>query len=156
MYDIKVKKIAPIEVISKSAPVNDFATSGEINVALFREVREHVLNNGAGYAGYDIALYHGIPTQTNLSLEAAIPVSEALPINDNMKRYELPAVDMMASLIHYGGYDSYHLAHGAMQQWIADNGYRQAGAVRDVYLVFDIAGDPDKYVTELQYPIQVV
>lgn len=154
MYDVKVKKIAPIQVASKKASVDNFETSGELNVALFREVRQHVVENGEGMTAYDIALYHGIPGQTELRLEAAIPVNEGLSATDTIERIVLDAVEKMASVIHYGSYENIHLAHMAIQGWMQENGYMPVGAVRDVYLVFDPEGDPAKNVTELQYPVQ--
>jgi len=153
MYDIKIKKIAPIKVISKKAVVLNFEESAELNVALFTEVRQHVVENGAGMPAYDIALYHGIPGQTELNLEVAIPVAEDVPAKDNIVETELAETEV-AYVIHYGGFDSYHLAHMALQGWMQENGYMPAGAVRDVYLVFDASGNPEKWVTELQYPVQ--
>lgn len=154
MYDIKVKKIAPIQVASKKASVDNFENSGELNMTLFREVRQHIVENGAGMPAYDIALYHGIPGQTELTLEAAIPVNDTLAAIDTVEQLVLDAVEEMASVIHYGSYQTIHLAHMAIQGWMQENNYMPVGAVRDVYLVFDPEGDPAKNVTELQYPVR--
>ena len=154
MYNVKIKKVAPIQVATKKASVPNFEDSGQTNVALFSNVRQHILDNGIGLMGYDIALYHGIPGQTELALEAAIPVSQELPPATGIEQTELPAVEEMAYVIHHGDYSTYHLAHIAIQTWMGENGYAPAGAVRDVYLVFDVTGDSSQYVTELQYPVQ--
>ena len=134
----------------------NFEESGETNVALFTDVRQQLLDCNIGFIGYDIALYHGIPGQTELTLEAAIPTHAVFPTHNGVKFMMLPEVDTMATLIHYGSFETYGLAHQAMQTWIAENGYMPAGSIRDVYLVFDLKGNPDHYVTELQYPVQKV
>ena len=154
MYEVKIKKVAPIKAISKKAVVPNFEESGELNMALFTEVRQHVLENGAGMPAYDTALYHGIPGQTELSLEVAIPVAEDIPATDTIAGTILPEHEAVAYVIHYGSFDNYHLAHMALQEWMQANNYMPAGAIRDVYLVFDASGDPEKWVTELQYPVQ--
>ncbi len=155
MYTVKTKKLASIPVLSKTAPVPNFEESGQLNMQMFSEVRQVILDNGVGYGGYDIAVYHGIPGQTELSLQTAIPVTDSLPESDDITLGELPAVEV-AYVIHRGNYHNIHQAHGTIQQWMGENGYMPAGAVRDVYLVFDVQDNPDSYVTELQYPIQKI
>lgn len=156
MYTVKTKSLASVPVISKTVPVPNYEESSEANLQAFRDVRQVVLDNQAGYASYDIALYHGIPGQTELAIEAAIPVNDSLPESADMKQYQLPAVQTMAYVIYYGGYETVHEAHTAIQLWMAENGYRPAGATRDVYLVFDVNGNPDKWVTEIQYPVEKI
>ena len=155
MYSVKIKKIAPIQVIAKKAIVPNFEESGELNMAMFRELRQHVLDNNAGMPAYDIARYHGIPGQTDLILETAIPINGDLPDADELEQYSLPQ-ETVASVIHYGTFDNYPLAHGAVQQWMQENGYVPDGSPRDVYLVFDITGNPEEWVTELQYPVKKI
>ena len=154
MYDVKLKKVEPIQVAAKQASVPNFEESGETNIALFSDVRQHLVNNDCGLVGYDIALYHGVPGQTELAIEAAIPVNEFLPQATDIEQKQLPAVKDMAYVIHYGDYTTVYQAHMAIQTWMGNNGYVPAGSVRDVYLVFDVNGDASQYVTELQYPVQ--
>jgi AraC family transcriptional regulator len=59
-----------------------------------------------------------------------------------------------AVALHAGGYDDLAAAHGALERWIADNGYRAAGAPWESYLT-----DPGQYPdmtdwrTEIVWPI---
>lgn len=156
MYVVKTKSLAAIPVISKTVPVPSYEESGELNMQAFREIRQIVTDNNVGYAGYDIALYHGIPGQTDLAIEAAIPVRNSLPESDGTNQYELPSQSIIAYTVHYGGYETVNQAHSAIQQWMMTNGYRPAGAVRDVYLVFDPSSDPKTWVTEIQYPVEKI
>lgn len=59
----------------------------------------------------------------------------------------------MASLTHYGSFEGYPQAMTALMTWINENDYQVVGAMRDVYHVFDKQGNPDTFVTELQFPI---
>lgn len=156
MYTVKTKKVEPIQVIAKKATVPNFEESGQLNIAMFSEVREHIQNHDDGFAGYDVAIYHRIPGQTELELEVAIPIHTTLPQLDGTTQYSLPQVEKMAYIIHFGDYTTIHLAHQAIQIWMNEHGYVPAGAVRDVYLVFDVNDDPKGYVTELQYPVQKI
>ena len=59
--------------------------------------------------------------------------------------------------VHKGPYTTIGPLYTAMFAWLAKNGYRVAGPVREVYLVGPGPGgasEPDDYVTEVQVPVQ--
>ena len=47
-------------------------------------------------------------------------------------------------------------AHSAVIRWIEANAYQICGPIREINLQFERGGDPDDFVTEIQYPVQKV
>ncbi|MEL6524131.1 MAG: GyrI-like domain-containing protein [Chloroflexota bacterium] len=152
-YDVTVKAVPELRVVSLTEAVPDFETSGATNVRLFDTIRERMGAHGIAFSDTDVAVYHGIPGVTELAIEAAIGTDADVPDAVGVDVKVLPAVEQMASLVHYGSFEGYPQAMTALMGWIETNNYKVVGAMRDVYHVFDKDGDPDTFVTELQFPI---
>lgn len=83
---------------------------------------------------------------------------KALEIRRNLclKRYELPPVENMASIVHVGSLETGGLAYNALSQWIAFNQYEIVGAFREVFLVLDAPlNTTSSMVMEIQVPIKI-
>jgi len=65
---------------------------------------------------------------------------------------DLPAVSSVASIIHIGSYDGLTDTYQALGKWIEANGYRIAGASREIYL--KPAGNDDQPIVEVQWPVE--
>jgi len=73
-----------------------------------------------------------------------------------LKRYDLPPVESMASIIHVGPLQTGGLTYAALSQWINFNQYEIIGAFREVYLVQDTPLDTMKsMVMEIQVPVKI-
>jgi len=82
-------------------------------------------------------------------------VDAPLTSQEQVKVYELPAVEKMACVVHHGSYDDLGQAYMDLLAWIETNGYRITGPNRDVYLRGpESSGDPTTYVTEVQVPVE--
>lgn len=81
---------------------------------------------------------------------------QTLQVNDELclTRYDLPAIESMASIIHVGSLETGGLAYAAISQWIAFNNYEINGAFREIFLVL---GAPlsiaESMVMEVQVPV---
>ena len=64
----------------------------------------------------------------------------------------LDAVPLAATLIHHGVMARMGESWMALNDWIEQNGYRFAGACREVYLVSEPLPQ-EEWVTELQWPV---
>lgn len=83
---------------------------------------------------------------------------KALQIDQNLclKRYDLPPVEKMASIIHVGPLQTGGLAYAALSQWIEFNQYEIIGAFREIFLVPDTPLDSTKsMVMEIQVPVKI-
>jgi DNA-binding transcriptional MerR regulator/effector-binding domain-containing protein len=68
---------------------------------------------------------------------------------------ELPAVDMMATLVRSGTTAASHCAFGTIGMWIEANGYQVAGPCREVFLE-PVTGPPgfEGALVEIQFPVR--
>lgn len=73
-----------------------------------------------------------------------------------LRRYDLPAVDHLASIIHVGSLATGSLAYAALSQWIAFHGATICGPFREIFLAasapLDIVAE---CVLEVQVPIAI-
>ncbi len=106
-----------------------------------------------------IAIYHDPEfKESNMDTEIALPVGSsvkddiALDGGRWLKVRELPALPLVASIIHAGDYSTFDQTYAVIGQWIASNGYRIAGSPQEIYLSppTDAAGA----VTEIQFPVE--
>ncbi|MBA3868828.1 MAG: MerR family transcriptional regulator [Anaerolineae bacterium] len=105
------------------------------------------------------AIYHDEEFKlTQMDVEVIIPVAASVTLDvllsDGRKFAvsDLPAVQSVASVIHIGSYDGLTDTYQALGQWIEANGYRIAGASREIYL--KPAGTDNQPIVEVQWPIE--
>jgi effector-binding domain-containing protein len=60
----------------------------------------------------------------------------------------------MASLIHRGSFQTIDQAYAALMSWIEANGYRLAGADREIYLQGGSDPNDATNITEIQQPVE--
>jgi DNA-binding transcriptional MerR regulator len=97
-----------------------------------------------------LAYYEPSAEDDTVLVHAAIPVPAAAA-GDGLAFTELPAVAQAAVLVHHGSMDGVLASVDTMARWIDGNGYRMAGAFRELYL--QVGEDESEWVTELQQPI---
>lgn len=96
---------------------------------------------------------------SDMDVEIAIPVDKSVTIQIPLdggrviQVREIPALPLVASIIHTGGYDSITDTYTAIGNWIVNNGYRPAGPSMEIY-VTEPKGD--ETITEIQFPVEKV
>jgi effector-binding domain-containing protein len=154
-YDVIIKKINPITVISARDVLSQYNEIGR----LIGEVFAFLGKNGIQPAGAPFSIWHDHGFQeTEVDAELAVPVNLAganvLPTDGKVKVSQMPAAEM-ACVIHQGSYDDFGLAYTALGEWIEANGYRICGSNREIYLSGPESGpNPAAYVTEIQFPVE--
>jgi DNA-binding transcriptional MerR regulator/effector-binding domain-containing protein len=155
-YDVVVKRVGPI----RGAALHDTLVgnqSGDMNYTyLFDEVADHMRKNGATKSAPVIDLWYDLPGNLpdEMRVTVVIPTDSDLPETDRVKVEVLPAVDQMVSVVHRGPFTTISAANVAALKWIERNGYRVNGPGRGVYLQYDRDGDPNDWVTEIQFPVE--
>jgi len=129
---------------------------------MFDEVCEHLDRQKVTPAGPGIALWHEsqfVHTDVNqeeIDLETAMPVKGPVPESGRVKVREIPQSEV-AYTVHHGDFSGLPRAKQALFAWMEDNGYRRAGAVREIYLYHhpDHATNEDSphHITEIQFPV---
>ncbi len=69
---------------------------------------------------------------------------------------ELPAVETMATTTRVGWGELGHGSYAAIGLWAEANGYRFAGAPREVFLQFSPPGHEDETIAEIQIPVEIL
>jgi DNA-binding transcriptional MerR regulator len=77
-------------------------------------------------------------------------------LNDHLglSVHELPAVETMATFVVKGSTENMHSGYSAIGIWAAANGYRFAGAPREIALQIPAASDNSDGLTEIQFPVE--
>lgn len=154
-YEILTKSVDA----QKVAIVHDkIGSREEINSTfnrLFDEVISHVQQHNA-WGGVPLDLWYsmGDEQDSDMQVAAAVPISRSLPETERVRVEELPAVEHMAYVVHHGSFSSLGQAYGSIMEWLKANNYSVTGPSREVYLEYDRNGDPAKYVTEIQFPVE--
>jgi len=102
-----------------------------------------------------LILHDGEYKESDVDVEAAVPIGKKISGSDRVKVYELPAIEQAASVVYKGAYDHINEAYNALMTWIESNGYQIAGPDREIYF-----NDPSKTknpadnITEIQFPVK--
>ncbi|RJQ29291.1 MAG: hypothetical protein C4589_05115 [Peptococcaceae bacterium] len=85
-------------------------------------------------------------------LEVCLPVAGEPPGGGRVSIKELPACRAVC-LLHVGPYDQVGPTYASILQYITGKQLTIAGPSREVYLVGPMGAPPEKYVTEVQFPV---
>jgi DNA-binding transcriptional MerR regulator len=66
---------------------------------------------------------------------------------------ELPAVNMMATIVHAGPVSRSHQSYGLLAHWIEENQYHIVGTGREILMQLPLEGNEDAAVMEIQLPV---
>lgn len=151
-YDVVIKKVEPLRIASVRGTIPTYSQQG----SLWSELYRYLGGRQTQFAGPCLTLYYDEGyTDRDVDTEVAQPISGALPADERVKVYDLPAA-LVASAVHHGPYTTLSQVYDALIPWIEANGYRSAGAPREIYLQSKGDGDqndPD-CVTEVQIPVE--
>lgn len=160
-YDVMLKTVEPLLVASVRTILPNHNAVGALFKEVYDAIGEHVgaaLGSNPGEKGQTLVLWYDAEyKETEVDGAAAFILNCPVPDNGRMHVHELPAATMAAT-IHHGAYNRINEAHEAVIQWIESNGYRIAGADREIdwYNTMPINFDDPSYVTEIQYPVEKV
>jgi DNA-binding transcriptional MerR regulator len=100
-----------------------------------------------------LAIWHqAAEVVENEVAEAAVEIDRNIPGSDKVQVYTLPETQVV-SYVHEGNFEDFQIGHPILLKWIEENGYRVAGAYREIY----IRHDPNNLAetsTEIQYPVE--
>ncbi len=90
-----------------------------------------------------------------LDVEVVEPVTKFFEGNEEVKVYEFPKVEKMASIVHHGPFSTIGQTFDTLFEWMQQNNYTSDGPIREIYHKGEWAtDDPNEYITELQIPIK--
>ena len=158
-FDVRLKKIEPQLVASVRETIPDWEQVSPTFNRLFDEVIGYVSQSGGQMAGapfdrwLDMGSASGEMPHTDLHVEACAPLRSTIPPGDRVQVYEMEGEQAAAFTVLHGPFTRIKEAHEAVIRWAEANGRRICGPSREVYLQYERDGDPNDYVTEVQYPV---
>ena len=148
--DIQIKTLPAVLalVVSSSA---DIGTVKERMGKAFDVLMRHVATTGARIAGPPFTQYQE-PVEAQFAFAVCIPVAPGATSGQGVELEDLPAVEA-ASLLYSGPYDAMDASWHRLLAWVAENGRRPGGALREVYLNDPAQTAAADLLTELLVPI---
>lgn len=147
-YEIEVRDIEPARVAYMRFTGSALDASKAFP-KVFQSVRGK--NNGAPFVSY---LSMNASTQIG-EMELCVPTS-ATPTTNGVEVKELPRIKAVC-ITHTGPYETLGNAYAAIDAYAAENGLTLVRPFREVYIKGPgmlVKGNPEKYVTEILFPIQ--
>jgi effector-binding domain-containing protein len=147
-YEVALKRLDRLTV----AAVRDTIGSVDEVGRLLDEVYAYLVAHGIEPAGPALAIWHD--DERGLDAEAAVPIAEALAGDGRVSVRELPAAEVVASIVHRGSYSTISQAYHALQVWAAANDYHAVAPERTVYVRGGNDPDDPSYITEILFPVE--
>lgn len=154
-YEVVLKDVAEQRVAIARGVAPDIAQIGSSLNKLFASVDAHLQSHDVQCVGYGTTLYYDVEfDRVNIQVGAALPIAADTPLPEasGVASDVLPA-QTMAMVVHHGSFDQLENAYDAVLKWIEQHNYRIIGPNREINLAFDPKGNPDDYVTEIQFPV---
>ncbi|GAA4492281.1 hypothetical protein GCM10023191_028000 [Actinoallomurus oryzae] len=107
---------------------------------------------GVTATGPGIAYYEDSPDGT-IVVHACLPVAVRPGEECDFAVLDLPGIASAATIVHRGPMDAVVASEQLLARWIEARGHRSAAYARELYLDCP-SGSPERWVTELQVPIE--
>lgn len=159
-YDVTLKQVEPMTIASIRRIVPSVENFGLHCVGQFGELYAWLDDHDIDPIGHELALYHNTEyAEIDIDHEAATPIKpqdvrNATPSSMVVIR-DLPAVPLMASIVHHGCFGDVTQVIQGLFTWMALNQYTFAGPLREIHLS---AREPEismaeSVVLEIQAPV---
>jgi DNA-binding transcriptional MerR regulator/predicted transcriptional regulator YdeE len=152
--EVVLKKIPCIKVLSLREVISDYSYQEVLWEKMYTYIGEN--NLFSIIEDNIIVIYHETEyKEKDIDIEIVVPVKEMKKSTGSFIFKELESIQLAATVICEGSYDK-TLPEGEtmLAKWIEDNGYEIIGSERAYGLCHPgNEQDPDKYQTEIQFPI---
>lgn len=154
MYDISIKEVPQIKVLSLRETIGDYSREYELWEKLYSIISEHKIK--CSHKGEIYSIYHDPEhKEQDVDMEVAIPYDGA-PMNDvGIVFKTLVGIPCAATATYAGAYEEISSAMAALAEWIEENGYTVVGNMRGKGIRHPgNEQNPQNYLTEIQIPVE--
>jgi DNA-binding transcriptional MerR regulator len=154
-YSVSIKSIPSYQVFSLRRVVPDYYAEGQ----LWKEMSAYADANGIPVSSDTFTIYHDLDyREKDVDIEVCAPVAR---LGDNANGFvyrNTDPVPIMACTMVYGPFENIAGAFLAFAGWLQEhNIYRMAGQSRQIVHRGPWNEDsPDKYLTEIQIPLETI
>lgn len=153
-YDVLLKTVPEIQVALARDTAPDKSALECTLRTLFRTVLDFLAEHKLTPAGHGFTVYFDEEYRdSEIDVGAAFPINAAVSGTNTVTVTTL-APETMASVIHKGSLERMQNAYIALLAWIEKNGYQIEKASREIALQYDPTGNPEYYITEIQFPVR--
>ena len=153
-YDVVVKRLEPLRValVAENAAAFGNETLGPIFARLYPRLHTELERAGIRIVGPAVALYGDSgDEEAPIKVIAALPVGAGAGPGAGVEFLEVPAVARAATTVHKGPMRRVGDGYQALARWAEAAGECIGAYSRELYL--DCDGEPETWVTELQFPL---
>ncbi len=153
-YEVLLKQVDPLLVASIRSiiPMGDDLGQHYTTIVAYLD-RQHVQHSHPAMLLLH-SRYEWYDDRMAIDVETAVPLSTALPGNEQIRTRTLPG-GLLASTVHIGDDLSIGQAYAALYRWVKENGYQVIDPPRQLRLQRTEHMDPGQYVTEVQLPVKL-
>lgn len=158
--DVLLKQVEPLTIAGAREVVPSPALMRERCIALDKQVCDLITAAGLKTDGVSFALYYsGEDAGIDVEMAYAVEASSTEVKSPNQATIHALSAATVAYVVYTGSYDDFGAVgqiHGALHQWIVENGYQIANPSREYYLR-PLSGLNDAQgVMEIQYPVEKI
>ncbi len=166
-YDVVLRDIAPQLVASIRQKVSN--ADNQV-YQIFEELEIYVACQQARASDSPLMIYLDDEYREDVAdVEVAVPIIRPIPATERVNVREIPGIPKAACIVYTGGYERTGEILNSLMIWTEDNGYRNTGPFREVYLRFSadipegfnlpkafLTDTSELYVTEIQLPVEKI
>ena len=149
-YDVQLVDAAPRTLAAVKART-DRAHLGQAITGGLDKVYAHLRANNVTGLGHNVVIYRSSAPGGAFDIAAGVETPSEITPAGEIVVVRTPG-GKAATTAHWGPYSALAEAHGAVQQWLKDQGLRQTGLNWEVY--GDWSDDPAKLRTDVFYLIE--
>jgi effector-binding domain-containing protein len=147
-YGIEIKNVEPICVafLRYKGIVTE---ANKVFLNVFKSIKGKT--NGAPFFCY----YVMNPETKEGEMDLCVPTAE-IPIGNGIEVKEMPRIKAVC-VTHIGSYETMYKAYGAIDKYVAEQNLQLQLPFREVFIKgpgMFLKGNPDKYITEILFPIK--
>ncbi|MCP1103625.1 DNA-binding transcriptional MerR regulator [Aequitasia blattaphilus] len=152
-YNVSIKAIPSFQVFSLRRRVPDYYSEG----FLWKEMAKYAGDHNLSISEQTFTIYHDLDyREKDVDIEICAPVAKIGEDGDGFTYRRTEAIPIMACTMVYGSFENIAGAFLTFAEWLQEhNQYEMAGASRQiVHRGQWNEEDPEKYLTEIQVPLQ--
>lgn len=154
-YNVSIKNIPSYQVLSLRRIIPDYYAEGQ----LWKEMSEFADKNDVPISSDTFSIYHDMEyKENNVDVEICAPVSIMGKSMGGFEYRNTEPVPIMACTMVYGAFENIAGAYLSFANWLQEhNQYRMTGQSRQiVHRGPWNEENPDKYLTEIQIPLEKI